>query len=114
MAQSKKLFYTTLIFITIYEKVQISKSKPKKFSILCTFNLQCVLIESAMVFPESVMVVPRYNVFLKLQGLFLERDSASFIPKSTILLFLLLAAILLWRIILLKIPNSKDYTVKKS
>jgi hypothetical protein len=38
MAQSKKLLYKTLICLTIYEKEQISKSKPKKFWFLCTFK----------------------------------------------------------------------------
>jgi hypothetical protein len=33
MAQSKIIFYKTLIFMPIYEKVQISKSEPKKFSL---------------------------------------------------------------------------------
>jgi hypothetical protein len=39
MGQSKKLFYKTLIFMPIYEKVQISKSKPKNSHSCVPLNL---------------------------------------------------------------------------
>jgi hypothetical protein len=44
MAQSKKLFYETLIVMPIYEKVEISKSKPKKFSFLYTFKMLWLML----------------------------------------------------------------------
>jgi hypothetical protein len=58
----------------------------------------CVNRKRDGVFPESVLAVPRYNIFLKLQGLFLESDSASFITFGSDLTLT---------------GHCKDYSVKK-
>ncbi len=50
MIQSKNFFNKTLTFMHNWlRKIQISKSKPKKFSRLCTFNVSCLFLSFSLI-----------------------------------------------------------------